>query len=119
MPRTTFAGHALHPQFVTGPLSLFPMALFFDFLYLTTRDKSQARAAFTTLAAGYANAVVAAAAVGLPYGLTFRYAFVPFLIGWLLIAWSRLASGHHYPSDILFGSLIGGAISLGVLVFIT
>jgi undecaprenyl-diphosphatase len=60
-----------------------------------------------------------AAAVGLPYGLTFRYAFVPFLIGWLLIAWSRLASGHHYPSDILFGSLIGGAISLGVLVFIT
>lgn len=61
MPRTTFAGHALHPQFVAGPLSLFPMASFFDLLYLATRDEAQARAAFSTLAAGYANAIAAAA----------------------------------------------------------
>ncbi|HUF52664.1 MAG TPA: DUF2231 domain-containing protein [Dehalococcoidia bacterium] len=61
MPKTTFAGHALHPQFVAGPLSLFPMALFFDFLHAVTRDDAHARAAFTTLAAGYANALAAAA----------------------------------------------------------
>ena len=62
MPRTTFAGHALHPQFVAGPLSLFPMSLLFDFLYAVTRDDAHLRAAFTTLAAGYVNAIAAAAA---------------------------------------------------------
>jgi uncharacterized membrane protein len=61
MPKTTFAGHALHPQFVAGPLSLFPMSLFFDFLHAVTRDEAHARGAFTTLAAGYANALAAAA----------------------------------------------------------
>ncbi|MEZ4702596.1 MAG: phosphatase PAP2 family protein [Rhodothermales bacterium] len=48
-----------------------------------------------------------ATAVGLPYGLTLPHAFIPFVVGWLLIAWSRLASGHHYPSDIIAGALIG------------
>jgi undecaprenyl-diphosphatase len=29
------------------------------------------------------------------------------LAGWLLIAWSRLALGHHYPSDVVFGGALG------------
>ncbi|MGI4880661.1 MAG: phosphatase PAP2 family protein [Janthinobacterium lividum] len=31
---------------------------------------------------------------------------------WLAMAWSRIASGHHYPSDVLGGTLLGSAIAL-------
>jgi len=60
---------------------------------------------------------MAAAAVGLPYGLSLPHAFLPFLIGWLLIAWSRLASGHHYPSDVIAGALIGIVTTLTAMTF--
>ncbi len=29
-----------------------------------------------------------------------------------VIAWSRMAAGHHYPSDIVAGIVLGGAITL-------
>ena len=58
-----------------------------------------------------------AAAVGLPIGLTVHYAFVPFVITWLLIAWSRLAAGHHYPSDLIAGAIIGSGTALTVMSF--
>ncbi len=59
-----------------------------------------------------------AAAIGLPFGLTLPYALVPFLMGWLLIAWSRLASGHHYPTDVIAGALLGAGTSLSVMAFL-
>lgn len=33
---------------------------------------------------------------------------------WLLVAWSRIAVGHHYPSDVLAGTLLGTALALPV-----
>lgn len=33
---------------------------------------------------------------------------------WLLIAWSRLATGHHYPSDLLAGTVLGAVIALTI-----
>jgi undecaprenyl-diphosphatase len=33
---------------------------------------------------------------------------------WLVLAWSRVATGHHYPSDLLGGTLLGVAVALGV-----
>jgi undecaprenyl-diphosphatase len=32
----------------------------------------------------------------------------------LLMAWARIALGHHYPSDILLGATLGLAVGLGV-----
>ena len=26
---------------------------------------------------------------------------------WILMAWSRMACGHHFPSDVLAGTLLG------------
>ena len=33
---------------------------------------------------------------------------------WLVLAWSRIATAHHYPSDLLGGTLLGVAVALGV-----
>lgn len=33
-------------------------------------------------------------------------------VGWLLVSWSRVALGHHYPSDIVAGSILGGVVAL-------
>lgn len=38
------------------------------------------------------------------------------LAGWLIIAWSRLALGHHYPSDVVFGGVLGVAVA-GIVCF--
>lgn len=65
MPKSTFAGHPLHPQLVTMPLGLFPFGLAMDVMYLATGDRRFARAAdlairgglFTSAAAGAAGAM--------------------------------------------------------------
>jgi len=33
---------------------------------------------------------------------------------WLALAWSRVATAHHYPSDLLGGTLLGVAVALPV-----
>ena len=33
---------------------------------------------------------------------------------WLVLAWSRIATAHHYPSDLLGGTLLGVGVALGV-----
>ncbi len=30
---------------------------------------------------------------------------------WLLLAWARLASAHHYPSDVIVGATLGASVS--------
>jgi undecaprenyl-diphosphatase len=37
---------------------------------------------------------------------------LPLIAGaWALIAWARLASAHHYPSDVLAGTLLGTLVA--------
>ncbi len=36
----------------------------------------------------------------------------------LLVAWSRLVLGLHYPSDVVVGALIGGSVAWGSLMLI-
>jgi undecaprenyl-diphosphatase len=44
-----------------------------------------------------------------------RPALWPFAAGALgALAWCRLASAHHYPSDVLAGACVGAAIALPV-----
>lgn len=33
---------------------------------------------------------------------------------WLVLAWSRVATAHHYPSDLLGGTLLGIAVAFAV-----
>jgi undecaprenyl-diphosphatase len=44
-----------------------------------------------------------------------RPALWPFAAGALgVLAWCRLASAHHYPSDVLAGACVGAATALPV-----
>jgi membrane-associated phospholipid phosphatase len=52
-----------------------------------------------------------AAAVGLPLGTAIPHIFPAIMAVWLAIAWSRVALGHHYPSDLVFGGVLGLVIA--------
>jgi undecaprenyl-diphosphatase len=37
------------------------------------------------------------------------------LFAWISMAWARLAVGHHYASDIVAGTMLGAAVSAGLV----
>jgi undecaprenyl-diphosphatase len=48
-----------------------------------------------------------ASAVAVPLLLSFPdLSLIVFLI-WILVAWARIACGHHYPSDVALGAFLG------------
>ncbi len=51
-------------------------------------------------------------AVAVPLLTKFPMLFPTIVVACLLIAWARISLGHHYPSDILFGMLLGLLIAL-------
>ncbi|MGH9900590.1 MAG: phosphatase PAP2 family protein [Pyrinomonadaceae bacterium] len=53
-----------------------------------------------------------AAAVGVPLALCAPPIVPAVAATWLLIAWSRVALGHHYPTDIVLGTVLGAGVSL-------
>jgi undecaprenyl-diphosphatase len=58
------------------------------------------------------------AAVGISLGFALPNTSMVMLLLWSLIAWSRLSSAHHYPSDLALGTGIGaGTASAVYLVF--
>ncbi|MFZ0819131.1 MAG: phosphatase PAP2 family protein [Candidatus Acidiferrales bacterium] len=57
---------------------------------------------------------MSAVAVAIPLGWAFPAVIPVMIFVVLLIGWARLSLGHHYPSDIIMGCLIGAGISLGV-----
>lgn len=60
-----------------------------------------------------------AAACGVPF--LFAYSVVAVLIVipiWALISWSRLALGHHYPSDVVAGTVIGVGVACGAAMVV-
>jgi undecaprenyl-diphosphatase len=59
---------------------------------------------------GHTLHAVAFSVVLLSHYPAFAWIVVPFT---LLVALSRLVLGLHYPSDVLAGALIGGALALG------
>ena len=67
MPRTTFAGHPLHPQLITMPAGLLPFSLLLDLLYLKTGRHSYAEAAYYTMVGGFVGGLAAGAAGAADY----------------------------------------------------
>lgn len=59
-----------------------------------------------------------ATAVGIPLVLAFPAALLPTVTIWLMIAWSRVSLGHHYPTDLLLGGIIGSVIALPISMLI-
>jgi len=58
--------------------------------------------------------IMTATVVAIPLGHTFPM-FLPGIVCiWGVIAWARVSSGHHYPSDILLGALLGSSVSLPI-----
>jgi undecaprenyl-diphosphatase len=52
-----------------------------------------------------------AAALSLPIALVIP-GFAPLLVALiLLIGWARLAAAHHYPSDLILGTLMGYGVA--------
>jgi undecaprenyl-diphosphatase len=43
----------------------------------------------------------------IPISLSYPLAIAALAPLWLMIGWARLAAGHHYPSDLFFGALLG------------
>lgn len=57
---------------------------------------------------------MAATAFGIPLAHSFPSASVAVGVSIVLISWARIAVGHHYPSDLLFGLLIGIGIAVPI-----
>jgi uncharacterized membrane protein len=67
MPKTTFAGHALHPQLILLPGGLLPFSAFLDAMSLATGKSSYSDAAYYTLAGGFVGGLAAGAAGAADY----------------------------------------------------
>jgi undecaprenyl-diphosphatase len=46
-----------------------------------------------------------------PIVAAFPGALLPSIALWMSIGWARLASAHHYPSDLIAGGALGAAVS--------
>ncbi len=65
-----------------------------------------------SMPSGHATNTMAAAIF---FGFTFRRWFPVLLFLSLLVSYSRIYMGIHYPADLLFGWVLGGGIAYGVL----
>lgn len=55
-----------------------------------------------------------AAAVGVPLAMEAAVLTPAIAAAWLLIGWSRMSLGHHYPTDVVLGTILGVGVSLAV-----
>ncbi len=59
--------------------------------------------------------IMTATLVAIPVGTMWPMFLPVILLVWGITAWARISSGHHYPSDILLGALLGISVSLPVM----
>ncbi len=50
----------------------------------------------------------------IPISLSHPLAIAALAPLWLMIGWARLAAGHHYPSDLFFGAVLGIMVALPI-----
>lgn len=67
MPKSTVAGHPLHPMLIVVPAALIPFGLLLDVLHRTTGKESYASAAYYSLVGGLAGGIAAGAAGAMDY----------------------------------------------------
>ena len=62
--------------------------------------------------------MMTAIAFGIPLGYAFPGTLPVIGLCLLVIAWSRLALAHHYPTDLILGGVIGAAIATPITMLI-
>jgi uncharacterized membrane protein len=67
MPKSTFAGHPLHPMLIAAPAALIPFAFVLDAMHRSTRDTSYSKAAYYSLVGGLLGGAAAATAGVMDY----------------------------------------------------
>jgi uncharacterized membrane protein len=67
MPKSTVAGHPLHPMLIVAPAALIPFGFILDAMYRSTGKQSYADAAYYSMVGGLAGGVAAATAGMMDY----------------------------------------------------
>jgi uncharacterized membrane protein len=67
MPKSTFAGHPLHPMLIVAPAALLPFGFILDAMHSSTHKASYSNAAYYSLVGGLVGGVAAAAAGVMDY----------------------------------------------------
>jgi uncharacterized membrane protein len=67
MPKSTLAGHPLHPMLVVAPAALIPFGLVMDVMYRSTGKESYANAAYYSLMGGLIGGLAAGVAGAMDY----------------------------------------------------
>lgn len=67
MPKSTFAGHPLHPMLIVAPAALIPFGLVMDAMYRGSGKQSYADAAYYSLVGGLIGGLAAGAAGAMDY----------------------------------------------------
>lgn len=67
MPKTTLAGHPLHPMLIVAPAALLPFGFVLDAMHRSTGKPSYAQAAYYSLVGGLVGGVAAGAAGAMDY----------------------------------------------------
>lgn len=67
MPKSTLAGHPLHPMLIVAPAALIPFGFILDAMYRSTGKSSYSNAAYYSLVGGLAGGVAAAGAGVMDY----------------------------------------------------
>jgi undecaprenyl-diphosphatase len=62
--------------------------------------------------------MMTAVAFGVPLGYAFPVTLPVICFFLLIIAWSRLALAHHYPTDLILGGAIGALIAIPITMLI-
>jgi uncharacterized membrane protein len=67
MPKSTFAGHPLHPMLIVAPAALLPFGFILDAMHSSTHKASYSNAAYYSLVGGLIGGAAAAAAGVMDY----------------------------------------------------
>src|SRR4051794_41905893 len=67
MPKSTFAGHPLHPMLIVAPAALLPFGFILDAMHRSTDNPDYANAAYYSLAGGLIGGLAAGVAGALDY----------------------------------------------------
>jgi len=67
MPKSTLAGHPLHPILIVAPAALIPFGFILDAMHRSTGKESYANAAYYSMVGGLVGGVAAAAAGAMDY----------------------------------------------------
>lgn len=67
MPKSTLAGHPLHPMLIVAPAALIPFGFILDAMHRSTKKESYSNAAYYSLTGGLVGGLAAATAGAMDY----------------------------------------------------